>query len=320
MTTRRDFLTSAAGASVGTAFFGGAAALGQETSKRETVVPAVIATWVFGRKGTVPAAKVLADGGSSLDAVEKGINVVELDPEVDSVGYGGLPNAEGIVELDAMIMHGPTHRAGAVASVRDIATPISVARKLMEEPRPTLLVGPGARAFAMEKGFQPQDLLTPHAKKKWEDWLRKQKEAPKSHDTIGMVAVDRKGDITVGCSTSGLPFKRPGRVGDSPIIGAGAYCDNDVGGAAATGNGDVMLRYCLTFMAVEFMRQGLSPQKACEGALHRIVAKNQVTDASIVALNKQGEFGAAKIGRPDFPYAVWNPKVEELRSIKQSAT
>jgi L-asparaginase/N4-(beta-N-acetylglucosaminyl)-L-asparaginase len=320
MPTRRDFLTSTANASLGTALLGIATAQGQESGKQTATIPAVIATWVFGRKGTVAAGKVLTEGGNSLDAVEKGINVVELDPEIDSVGYGGLPNAEGIVELDAMIMHGPAHRAGAVASVRDIATPISVARKLMEEPRPTLLVGPGARTFAVQKGFQPQDLLTPHAKKKWEDWLHKQKESPKSHDTIGMVAVDAKGDITVGCSTSGLPFKRPGRVGDSPIIGAGAYCDNDVGGAAATGNGDVMLRYCLTFMAVEFMRQGASPQKACEGALHRIVAKNQITDASVVALNKRGEFGAAKIGRPDFPHAVWNLKTEELRSIKQSAT
>lgn len=320
MTTRRAFLADAAQASVTTALLGVSTAIGQETVKPEVTTPAVIATWVFGRKGTVAAGKVLRDGGSSLDAVEKGINVVELDPEVDSVGFGGLPNAEGIVELDAMIMHGPTHRAGSVASIRDIATPISVARKLMDEPRPTLLVGAGARTFAVQKGFQPQDLLTPHAKKKWEEWLHKQKEAPPSHDTIGMVAVDSKGDITVGCSTSGLPFKRPGRVGDSPIIGAGAYCDNDVGGAAATGNGDVMLRYCLTFLAVELMRQGLSPQKACEGALHRIVAKHQITDAAIVALNKRGEFGASKIGRPDFPHAVWNLKTEELRNLKQSAT
>jgi isoaspartyl peptidase/L-asparaginase-like protein (Ntn-hydrolase superfamily) len=284
------------------------------------MVPAVISTWVFGKKGNAVAAKILREGGNSLDAVEQGINAVELDPEVDSVGYGGLPNAEGVVELDAMIMHGPTHTAGSIASIRDIATPISVARKLMEQPRPTLLVGPGARAFALQMGFQPQELLTPKAKKKWEEWRGKQSQPPPSHDTIGMVAIDAKGNITAGCSTSGLPFKRPGRVGDSPIIGAGAYCDNDVGGAGATGNGDVMLRYCLTFLTVELMRQGLSPQQACEGALRRIVAKGQVDEAAIVALNKKGEFGAAKLGPKDFPHAVWNAQTDELRVIKQSVT
>jgi isoaspartyl peptidase/L-asparaginase-like protein (Ntn-hydrolase superfamily) len=135
-----------------------------------------------------------------------------------------------------------------------------------------------------------------------------------------MVAIDTKGNITAGCSTSGLPFKRPGRVGDSPIIGAGAYCDNDVGGAAATGNGDVMLRYCLTFTAVEFMRQGQSPQQACENALRRMIVKHQVTDAALVALNKRGEFGAAKLGDKPFPHAVWNKQTDELRMIKQSVT
>lgn len=316
---RREFLANTALATVGSALSVGVPVLACGPELRlGGGLPAAIATWKFGQKATATAGKVLLEGGSSLDAVEKGINTVELDPMVNSVGYGGLPNEDGVVQLDAMIMYGPTHAAGAVASLEEIATPISVARQVMELGKPTFLVGPGARDFAVKNGFKRQDLLTLESKKKWEEWKkRKGQGTPPSHDTVGVVAIDREGRVTAGCSTSGLSFKKPGRVGDSPVIGAGAYCDNDVGGAAATGNGDLMIRFCLTFHVVELMREGLSPPEACRAALERMIKKNARTSAAIVALNKKGEFGAAQTGEP-FHYAIWNKTTDQLLTIRET--
>jgi isoaspartyl peptidase/L-asparaginase-like protein (Ntn-hydrolase superfamily) len=313
---RRDFLTETTLAATGTALAIGSKLYSAEPAA-PPILPAAIATWEFGRKATTVAGKILSNGGNSLDAVEKGINVVELDTSVNSVGYGGLPNEEGAVQLDAVIMYGPTHAAGAVASLEGIATPISVARKLMEKGKPTLLVGPGAQEYALKSGFQKQDLLTPESKKRWDAWKqRRQRPDPsEAHDTVGVVAIDKEGRITAGCSTSGLPWKMAGRVGDSPIIGAGAFCDNDIGGAAATGNGDLMMRFCLSFHVVELMRQGQSPKQACETALQRMIQKGARTDAAIVALNKKGEFGAARIGIK-FQYAVWTKDVDEVVTIE----
>lgn len=276
--------------------------------------PAVISTWSFGRAANAAAWEVLAAGGSALDAVERGINQAELDEENTSVGVGGLPNEEGVVTLDAMIMDGTTHRAGAVGALPEIATPISVARRVMERTRHTFLVGQDALRFAEREGFVRRNLLTERARRLWEEWRRDpQRRTFWNHDTIGMVCLDREGRIAVGCSTSGLAWKIAGRVGDSPIVGSGAYCDGAVGGAAATGNGDVMMRYCPTYQAVEFMRQGLSPAQACRAALRRLELAGDVTSACLIAMNVRGEFGAAKIGRESFEYCVRNEEVDEMR-------
>lgn len=280
-------------------------------------LPAVVSTWDFGKRANAKAWEALDKGGSALDAVEKGCNDAELDPTNLSVGYGGLPNEDGEVTLDAMIMDGKTHRAGAVGCLKRVKTPISVARKVIEKTTHTFLVGEDATRFAKKMGFEEADLLTDDAKKRWESW-KADPESQKfwNHDTIGMVVVDKNGDVAVGCTTSGLGFKIAGRVGDSPIVGAGAYCDNDVGGVAATGNGDIMMRFLLSYQAVEFMRLGLSPARACEAALKRITDKGIEADACLVGLSKRGEFGGAKIGRGAFPFAVRTRDLDEVQTVR----
>lgn len=282
--------------------------------------PAAIATWRWGLVATAAGGPVLAGGGGALDAVEAGINAVELDPEVPTVGFGGLPNAAGEVEVDALIMRGSGLEVGAVAAVRGIATPISLARRVMDRSRHAFLVGDGALAFALDTGFEPRDLLTEPSRERWEAWLRdpEQRVRP-AHDTVGMVALDASGSMAAGCSTSGLPFKEPGRVGDSPLVGAGAYCDDRAGGAAATGDGDAMLRFCLSFAAVESMSEGLSPADACKAALRRMVDAGVEAEAAVIALDPEGHFGAAVIGRESFNYAVWAPGLDELRQVQRRA-
>jgi isoaspartyl peptidase/L-asparaginase-like protein (Ntn-hydrolase superfamily) len=299
MLTRREFIGTSMGA---------VAAL------QGPALPAVLSTWEFGRKANAKAWEALAAGGSALDAVEKGINDAELDPDNASVGYGGIPNEDGEVTLDAVIMDGRRHAAGAVGCLKRIKTPISVARKVLEKTRHTLLVGEDATRFAAKLGFREEELLTERSKAAWRQWVKGGKKGGFwNHDTIGMVAVDKSGDVAAGCSTSGLAWKIAGRVGDSPIVGSGAYCDNDVGAAAATGNGDVMMRFCPSFLAVELMRQGKSPREACEAALERIRAKGYDVTACLVAVSRKGTFGAAKIGGREFPYAVRSPDLDEVR-------
>ena len=242
---------------------------------RKTVSrPLIISTWPFGEVANKKAMEVISSGGSSLDAVEKGINVTENDEENTSVGIGGLPNSEGAVQLDACIMHGPGHKAGSVMGLERIRNPISVARKIMEHTRHVQLVGKGAQEFALSQGFTKENLLTAKSKRKWLEWKKdNQKKRPEgsidNHDTIALLMLDKDGNLTGGCSTSGLAFKLPGRVGDSPIIGSGLYVDNEVGAAGATGIGENVLRHCCSFMIVEFMRQGLSPEDACIKAIKR---------------------------------------------------
>jgi len=290
-------------------------------------IPIVISTWKFGFAANSVAWKILSGGGSALDAVEKGINNAELDPKVTTVGYGGIPNQEGEVELDAMIMWGPLHSVGAVGALKFIKTPISVARKVMEKTKHTLLVGDGALQFALQEGFKKENLLTDYAKKKWLRFLKNSKAKSQNlkaknkiggHDTIGMVAIDKDGNICAGCSTSGTSFKLKDRVGDSPIPGAGAFVDNDIGGAAATGIGDYMMRFCLSFSVVEFMRMGLSPKAACESALKRMSEKGIKSMACLVALNKKGEFGASKLGIASFPYAIRTKNINKIIRLKNS--
>ena len=267
----------------------------------------MVATWTFGRAANEKGVQVLQSGGNALDAVEQGIQVIEADPTNSSVGFGGAPNAEGVVQVDAAIMWGPGHRAGSVAGLEGILHPISVARKVMENTQHVMLVGEGALKFALSCGFKQQDLTTEESRRKWREWQEKQQPPKEPHDTIGMVALDRHGDIAAGCSTSGWAYKLPGRVGDSPIIGSGLYVDNDIGGAAATGTGEEIMKYCISFLAVEHMRRGMHPGEACVEAVRRMFEtnpENRDTGVGVVALNKHGEYGAAGM-RKGFPYAVF---------------
>lgn len=276
--------------------------------------PVFLSTWDFGAEANRRAAEVFGGGGSLLDAVEKGINVVEDDPDVTSVGYGGLPNSEGEVELDAGIMDGTTHRAGSICNLHKIKNPISVARLVMEKTLHTTMAGEGALRFAIEMGFAPQQLLTPKSLAEWLKW----KSTPnhetfwidrEHHDTIGMLAVDGAGKVVAGCSTSGLEWKLPGRVADSPLVGCGYYADDAAGAASATGNGDVMANYCTSFFIVRRMAQGAHPQEACD-ELMRFMAKtapNLHDDMyCVIAIAANGEIGAASMNsKQSLQYALW---------------
>ncbi len=286
-----------------------------------TALPAVISTWSHGGPANEAAWAVLAAGGSALDAVEAGVRVSEADPKVRSVGYGGLPNEEGVVQLDACIMRGSDRNAGAVAALERVKHPISVARRVMERTRHLLLVGDGARRFALAQGFAEEDLLTPESKATWEKWKAEQAkkepagdEPADAHDTIGMVAVDARGDVAAACTTSGLAWKLPGRVGDSPLVGHGLYADSRVGGAASTGVGEEVIRVCGSFVVVEEMRRGRPPQEACEEACRRILERTGGKPAgqvAFLALRKDGATGAACL-REGFVYhlrtAAGNPQ------------
>ncbi len=276
--------------------------------------PIAIATWDHGVAATEEAFRTLASDGHPLDAVERGINVSEEDPAVDSVGVGGLPNADGVVQLDAAIMDGERLRCGSVLSLEGISRPISVARRVMEKTRHIQLAQRGALEFALAEGFETRELLTPEARRAWESWKTRSAEgndgSPRrgaaDHDTIGMVVLDDQGRMAAGCSTSGLAWKLSGRVGDSPIIGAGLYCDARVGGASATGVGEEVLRVCGSLLVVEAMRRGASPQEAVEMALRRILEvdrANRELQVAFVALSRRGEVGAASI-QPGFQVAI----------------
>ena len=291
--------------------------------------PRFVSTWKFGKPVNDAALATVQNGGSMLDAIEKGIWVAEADAKNASVGIGGIPAANGVVQLDACIMNGPDHNAGSVAGIEDILHPISVARKVMEDTIHVMLVGEGAKQFALEKGFQKTSLLTDNQKENHRRFLEKQKEKSveeakpsvdeNNHDTIALVGVDAEGNVFGGCSTSGWGFKIPGRVGDSPILGSGLYVDNEVGGAGATGIGENVMRYCASFMIVEEMRRGTSPQKAIEVVIERIARKDprKVDELAInfVAINKKGEAGAAGTSR-GFQYAVTDPSKSEVLDAK----
>lgn len=272
--------------------------------------PVAIATWDFGLIAVEKAGAVLARGGKALDAVEAAIRAVEADPTVRSVGFGSLPNADGVVELDAAIMDGGTHEAGAVAAIRATKHPISVARAVMENSPHVMLVGEGARAFARARGFSAARLLTAEAKGAW---LRRRK----GHDTVAVLALDSRGGLAAGCSTSGLPHKMPGRVGDSPIIGAGLYCDNEAGAAGATGIGEYVTRLCGSHLIVMLMRERLSPEDACLRALREVrekVAPRRAEQVAFLALAPNGSYGAGAL-RPGFRLAVWRAGVARLLEV-----
>jgi len=240
-----------------------------QVTKKIKIQPIVISTWNHGIKANSKAWEILSQNGKSIDAVEKGVMVTEQDPDVHTVGYGGYPDREGKITLDACIMD-ESGNAGSVAFLQHIKTPVAVARKVMEKTPHVMLVGEGALKFALSNGFKKEDLHTDFSRKSWQEWKKKNKEKEvnaKNHDTISMIAIDKRGNISGACTTSGMAFKLHGRVGDSPIIGAGLYVDNEVGGAAGTGVGEVMMKTLASFLIVELMRNGMTPQEACEVAV-----------------------------------------------------
>ncbi len=278
--------------------------------------PMVISTWNHGLAANEAAMQVLNDGGRAIDAVEQGVRVPEADPESMSVGYGGLPDRDGHVTLDACIMD-HTGNCGAVSYLEHIKHPISVARKVMEETPHVMLSGKGALDFALAQGFPKEDLLTDKARERWEEWKKDSQYKPiinvENHDTIGLLALDKHGNISGACTTSGLSFKMHGRVGDSPIIGAGMFVDNEVGACCATGMGEAVMKTLGSFLVVELMRQGASPQEACEEAITRIVKNQNYKDMQIgyLAINKQGEHGAYAV-HPWFNYALFQEGTNNL--------
>ena len=316
---RRDFLRVAGAAAASSLIRPRRARADKGAGAR---LPVVIATWKHGLTACTETHRILRAGGDLLDALEKGVNLVEDDPKVMSVGLGGLPNEDGVVQLDAAIMDGRMHRAGAVAGLERIRNPISVARKVMERTRHVLLVGAGALKFARRMGFIEQELLTPESKARWEKekddfWLAGRPAATAAsvtgnHDTVCVLAIDARGDLASAVSTSGLSWKLAGRVGDSPILGAGSYVDNDVGAAAATGVGELTLRTLASFAIVERMRAGSDPERACREVMQRIMAKVPDTrsdkrmELAFIALDKRGRHGAVALrgGAQAFPFAL----------------
>ncbi|MGH7718841.1 MAG: isoaspartyl peptidase/L-asparaginase [Gemmatimonadaceae bacterium] len=326
--SRRDFLATSTASAVGLAIpatlASPATPLGEKgiegasspaTSQR-LARPAVVSS-ANGIRGVARAYEMLGRGADPLDAVIAGVNLQELDPEDQSVGLGGLPNADGIVTLDASCMHGPTRRAGAVAALEGIATPSLVAKAVMDYTDHILLVGEGAKRFALAMGFKEQNLLTEKSRQDWlrwrarlnpdDNWLDHEDDVviKFSTGTINMNAVTASGDIASVTTTSGLSWKIPGRVGDSPIIGAGQYCDNGVGAAGSTGRGEANIKACGAFLTVEYMRSGMKPEQACLKTLERVVAttERRLLDArgrprfglNYYAVAKDGSFGGASL-------------------------
>lgn len=315
MSDRRAFIKKAVLGSVGA----GAAlhqVLGAESgdlaSAKTGTKPLIISTWNHGIAANKEAWKHLQNGANALDAIVAGVGVSEADPKVRSVGYGGLPDREGKVTLDACIMDHNSD-CGAVSFLQGIKHPIAVAKKVMEATPHVMLSGAGALQFALEQGFQEENLLTEKSKRDWKAWLKKSNYAPviniENHDTISMLILDQSGNLYGGCTTSGAAWKMHGRVGDSPIIGAGLFLDNEVGAAAATGLGEAIVRTAGSAMVVELMRQGMSPNAACKEIVERIHKKHvnhkdmSYLQVGFIAVNKAGAYGGYSL-RSGFNYAV----------------
>ena len=296
----------------------------KENSHSVKGLPIVISTWQHGIAANEEAYKLINKGFHSIDAVEAAVCVTEADPECTSVGYGGWPDRDGNVTLDACIMD-HTGNCGSVSFLQHIKHPISVARKVMDKTPHVMLSGEGALQFALKNGFHKEDLLTSKAREKWEEWLKDSKYKPiiniENHDTIGLLAIDKKNNISGACTTSGLAWKMHGRVGDSPIIGAGMFVDNEVGGCCATGVGEAVMKTLGSFLIVELMRQGASPQEACEEGISRIIKNQNYKDMQIgyLAINKKGEHGAFAVQK-GFNYALHqngkNKMIDSLSFIK----
>jgi len=333
MIDRRKFIKS----SVVSMSLGGLSSLtfaaSETISKIQTSVrPIVISTWDFGIAANQAAWEVLKIGGRALDAVEQGVKIPEADLKNPTVGKGGYPDRDGFVTLDACIMD-EFGNCGSVAALQNITHAISVARLVMEKTPHVMLVGNGALQFALENGFKKEDLLSSEGEKAWKEWLIEKNYKPQinienqnfspnklpgneyNHDTIGMLALDEHGNLSGACTTSGMAFKIHGRVGDSPIIGAGLFVDNEIGAATSTGVGEEVIRTVGSFLVVELMRQGYSPEEACKQAIERIIKKKPETAREIqvgfLALNKKGEYGAYALQK-GFTYAVCHNTVQDL--------
>jgi N4-(beta-N-acetylglucosaminyl)-L-asparaginase len=315
--SRRDFLGTAAGVAAGAALAPRAAFAAPAVHIRPPARPVAVAS-ANGIRGVELAGRLVSEGADTLDAAVEGVKIQELDPNDSSVGYGGLPNEEGVVQLDASCMHGPTKRAGAVGALEGIKTPSVVAKYVLLYTNHILLVGEGAKRFALSYGFPEEDLLTEKSREAWlrwranrgpeDDWLNVPDDAqmvPRPTGTINLNCVNPKGEISSVTTTSGLAWKIPGRVGDSPIIGAGQYCDNDVGAAGSTGRGESNIKVCGAFLTVEHMRRGMSPTDAALETLRRVVAATEPRlldeagkprfQLNFYAVNKNGEFGGAAL-------------------------
>lgn len=315
MSNRRDFFRNTLAATAGVALSGCVPNNDKSirTSNAASVKgrPVVIATW-NNAVATETAMKTLLEGGSALDAAEAGARIPEADPNDISVGYGGLPDRDGNVTLDACVMD-EKGNSGAVCFLQNIKHAVSVARKVMENTPHNMICGSGALEFALSQGFVEENLLTEGSRKAWQEWLKEKNYKPviniERHDTIGILAMDKNGNLSGACTTSGLAYKMSGRIGDSPIIGAGLFIDNEIGGACATGLGELMTQTLGSFLIVELMRMGYTPQAACEEAVNRIIRRAKaagVTDfqAGFLALDKNGEHGAYSVV-PGFSYALY---------------
>jgi isoaspartyl peptidase/L-asparaginase-like protein (Ntn-hydrolase superfamily) len=320
---RRKFLNSAALAALFAGISLPANAAGKKRKKKVNAEsraggPMTIATWKHGMEATAEAMRILQSGGSALDAAEKGVRVTESDLTNTSVGLGGFPDREGIVTLDACIMEG-SGRAGSVSFVQGIDHPVTLARKVMEDTPHVMLSGKGAEMFAESLGMvKHPNTLTDVSRKAWEEWLKEKKYKPiiniENHDTIGLLALDNAGRVAGSCTTSGLAFKMHGRIGDSPIIGAGLFCDDEVGAATCTGLGETVLRTLASHTAVELMRSGATPQEAAEEAIHRIVKKHsnfKDFQVGILVITKTGEHGAFGLHK-GFNYALFQNGTQRL--------
>jgi N4-(beta-N-acetylglucosaminyl)-L-asparaginase len=307
---RRDFIKKST-------FISSAYALPKSSNRNDFDLsnsePVVVSTWDHGLLANRVSWDILAAGGESLDAVEEGVRVVESDPNIRTVGMGGYPDREGIVTLDACIMDYES-TCGSVAFLRDIINPISVARKVMEETPHVMLVGQGAKNFALKKGFKETNLLTDLSREEWNSWKISSKYESiiniENHDTISSLALSGDGRLAGACTTSGSAYKMHGRVGDSPIIGAGLFLDNQVGAAAATGLGEAVIKSSGSAMVVEAMRNGASPQDACENVILRILKMNKQAEnlqVGFIALDIRGNVGAFSI-KKGFNYALSNQK------------
>ena len=315
MINRRKFLQStglgALGLAVGSGVLKAASFLPRSAGQSNNVrIPMVISTWNHGYEANEAAWKILQSGGRALDAVEAGVKVPEADPENTSVGLGGFPDRDGHVTLDSCIMD-EKGNCGSVTFLQHIRHPVSVARLVMEKTPHVMLSGEGALQFALDHGFSRENLLTDKARTAYEKWLIKSEYKPviniENHDTIGMLAIDSNNDISGACTTSGAAFKMHGRVGDSPIIGAGLYVDNEVGAATATGMGELVMKTVGGFLIVELMRAGYTPQQACEEAIGRIADKvpsYEKFQIGYLAVDITGQIGAYAIHK-GFNYALF---------------
>ena len=281
--------------------------------------PIVLSTWNFGLAANEQAIKILRKGGNAMDAAEMAARHAEADPDNNSVGLGGLPDEKGKVTLDACVMDSKGN-AGSVAFLQNIKHPVSVARKVMDDTKHVMLVGEGARQFAVASGFKETNILTKKSENEWKKWLKNKREMTphETHDTISVLVQDKNGDLSGACTTSGWAYKMHGRVGDSPIIGSALFVDNEIGSAAATGLGEEVIKTVGSFLVVEMMRQGYAPEEACKEALNRVIKlHNGKPDFQIgyIAMRKDGEVGAACL-KWSFEYALYKKNKNKLYKTK----